>query len=173
MAFLIDLLEEGALTDFSDIRNAYAKHKTAQDAYWNDLQTKAYSIYRGFEHHVGLAGQKFATPGKPEEAYCQVGVMESGKFKQVLGPSFSGSDLQVEFAIRLVVDESPISLPKKALIIQLRLGKSKGGYLARLKTNEGWFDFSISFAFAESELKDLYEAIALDVIDSMDESIFG
>ena len=173
MAFLIDLLEEGALTDFSDIRNAYARHKTAQDAYWRDLQVKAFSIYRGFEQHVGLVGQKYTIPGKPEEAYCQVGVMEGGKFKSVNGPSFSGSDMKVEFAIHLVVDESPTSLPKKGLIILLKLGKLNGGYLAQLKTTEGWFDFSLSAEFSDSELKALYEAIALNVIDSMDESIFS
>lgn len=95
MAILVDLLEDGVMTDFLEIREAYTKYKAAQDAYWSDLQKKAWAIYIGFERHLRLDQHKVTVPGEDAQPYVQVGSMDGDRFVRALAPQFSGADGKV------------------------------------------------------------------------------
>ncbi|HCE6978629.1 TPA: hypothetical protein NH712_005968 [Pseudomonas aeruginosa] len=173
MAILVDLLEDGVMTDFLEIREAYTKYKAAQDAYWSDLQKKAWAIYIGFERHLRLEQHKVTVPGEDAQPYVQVGSMDGDRFVRALAPQFSGADGKVEFTISLLVDEHPTSYPKKRILIPASIGKESGRYMVEIKGRSGPISVSIGPDFPVDQLGDLYEMIARDVIASMDPSAFA
>lgn len=172
MPILFDLAWSNGVTDFSDIRASYAKFKEAQNKYWDDLQDKAWRLALGFEEHLGLKGQQYAVPGKGNEPYFQVGVMDKGDFKPVHGPAFAGDDLKVQFVIKLVLDEAPNVFPKKGLLLKAAIGKKDGGYIVIIDGRSGHIGVLVPSTFAAQDVAQVYEVMAQEIIGNMDTSIF-
>ncbi|MEW9678739.1 hypothetical protein [Pseudomonas sp. TE50-2] len=166
------LLKECIVTTFADIRSKYTAYRNAQQAYWSDLQQRAFNLGRGFEGYLGLKDQRYKGANQTNEPYLQVGVVEGGKFKRSLGADFKADGLKVDFCVSLVVDEAPDELQKRRFLINLKLGKNQDGYVAELLTAEGPISFQMAKATMAADAVPLYEAIALEIIDKLDPSVF-
>ena len=117
MAILVDLLEDGVMTDFLEIREAYTKYKAAQDAYWSDLQKKAWAIYIGFERHLRLDQHKVTVPGGLGDVYKRQERWNS--------PSACW------------LTNTPPPTPKRESLFRPLSEKSQGGTWWRLKAGRG------------------------------------
>ncbi|WP_395600232.1 hypothetical protein [Pseudomonas sp. B19125] len=160
------------MTSFSDIRSTYTKYRTAQQAYWADLQKRAFNLGRGFEHYLGLSGEVYSAADGTNERYVQVGVVEGGQFRRSLGADFNADGLKVDFCVSLVVDESPDELPKRRFLINLKLGKVQDGYVVELLTSTGSVSFSLAKETMANDAIALYDAIAFEITAKLDPRVF-
>ena len=141
MAILVDLLEDGVMTDFLEIREAYTKYKAAQDAYWSDLQKKAWAIYIGFERHLRLDQHKVTVPGEDAQPYVQVGSMDGDRFVRALALSSAERMERWNSRSACWLTNTPPPTPKRESLFRPLSEKSRAGTWWRLKVGR---DLSVS-----------------------------
>lgn len=172
MALLVDSQEEGIVTNYSDIQAASAQFQAAKMLYWQDLVSKALKICRGLEAYLGLKGRKTSLAGSQDEAYLQFGYVDNGKFSPISEQGFKSSGLQVPFVIQLIVEPAPGEWPKQKLLSHLSIGREREAYCVQLEAIKGIQKFHLAASFFDDQVREVYEAIALDMVDSLDISEF-
>lgn len=172
MALLIDYEKGRMVTNFKDIQEAFAKHEAAQIFYWRDLCTKVFQFCKGLEDHLGLTNKMVSSAGRADETYLQVGYLENEVFIPVEGMGFRKSGLKLPFVIQVIAESAPEVWPKLKLQCNLAIGKEDGLYCIQFEASKGNKKFHIPTEFPIEQLRDVYESIARDLVESLDISKF-
>lgn len=170
MIISMSLLEDGVMTDFNDICNAYAAYEDAAYRYWDDLRDKAVKIAFGLEAYLGLSGVTYEEPGKSPEHHVKVGVIENGAFKKGNQLSFEKKELSLRFAISLTL---PRVFPELNLALPLEISLKNHTYSVAVSINNGASSVvRIPSGFDVEAQNQLYELIARSVVDMFDTAVF-
>ncbi|WP_296270988.1 hypothetical protein [Pseudomonas sp. UBA6323] len=125
---------------------------------------------------------QYLTPDQPyyidrdgsKKPYVQIGKTELGSFEAVRNADqLEDQDYGLEFALAVVVDEDPDSLPKERFAVEINVRKTEGRYEFKLRTSVGKRIVKIPESFGEAEQADLYEAILGELIKVLNPARFA
>ncbi|QEM82062.1 hypothetical protein [Halomonas binhaiensis] len=162
------------MTDVTDIRRAYKDYKFRRDKHWSDLGRVAFNFKNAFSEYIGVDNLTYVDSDGKKIEYVQIGHGRDGKFIAASNPYdniFHNEGLDLEFIVRIVIDEDEIVYPKTPIYFSFTISKEELGYNLTYNPPSEGRDFDIKTG-DRSSFSSVCESLASDLVTMFEGTLF-